>query len=443
MESIKKGVAAARSGFSNLAKDQKLVPPKSSWIQFGGTRPGIVPAGTDGSANDVLVYDNVAAIVDNGGKPGQLVIGTLIHVDQGWRVIDLPKGEASEGFFVPAPARPQQSPTQITEGIDERVQKLINDLEKLDQNLLASQPTDRAKLHAQRADLLEQLAEHAGNDNERRSWIRQFADTVSAAVQSGEYPDGIERLRKILDKVNAPTEPKDLVACVRFRLLTAENGQKMSQPNVDFPKLHAQWVTDLESFVKEFPKSEETADAMLQLGLAQEFSGKDQDAVSWYSRITADFPDVPHAKKAAGAKRRLEAVGTPFELQGKTFNGAAFDLGRMRGKVVLIHYWATWCEPCKRDMEAMRAVQAKYATRGFTLVGVNLDTDPRLLEQYVKAQRLAWPQLYEPGGLDSRLATEMGILTLPTMLLVDQSGRVVRRSIQVGELEQELSNLLK
>jgi thiol-disulfide isomerase/thioredoxin len=115
----------------------------------------------------------------------------------------------------------------------------------------------------------------------------------------------------------------------------------------------------------------------------------------------------------------------------------------LKGKVVLIHYWSTWCEPCKADMEQLKALQAKYAKQGFALVGISLDSDPQALADFLKTKKLTWPQLYEPGGLDSRLANELGVLTLPTMLLVDKQGKVLNRSVNVGELDKELSSQLR
>jgi hypothetical protein len=61
----------------------------------------------------------------------------------------------------------------------------------------------------------------------------------------------------------------------------------------------------------------------------------------------------------------------------------------------------------------------------------------------MKSNRLPWPQLYEQGGLDSRLANELGILTLPTMLLVDKQGKVINRNLHVTELERELKAALR
>ena len=90
---------------------------------------------------------------------------------------------------------------------------------------------------------------------------------------------------------------------------------------------------------------------------------------------------------------------------------------------------------------ALSHLQAKFAGRRVALIGVSLDSDVGELKQYASTHRLTWTQLHEPGGLDSRLANEMGILTLPTMILVDPAGRVVRRNIHVQQLEEEIGKL--
>ena len=61
----------------------------------------------------------------------------------------------------------------------------------------------------------------------------------------------------------------------------------------------------------------------------------------------------------------------------------------------------------------------------FLPVGINVDADVATLTEYLRRNRLSWPQLHEDGGLDSRLAVDLGILTVPTMILVDEKGNVV------------------
>ena len=155
------------------------------------------------------------------------------------------------------------------------------------------------------------------------------------------------------------------------------------------------------------------------------------------------FPDTALAKKAAGAKRRLDSVGQVLVMRSNMLNGKPFDTASLRGRFVLVHYWATWCEPCKADMEVLKQLHARYGGNGFAIVGINLDSDPKAAQAYAAQSRINWPQLYEAGGLDSRLANELGILTLPTMLLLDKQGKVVSRNIHMAELEAELRKQLR
>ena len=110
---------------------------------------------------------------------------------------------------------------------------------------------------------------------------------------------------------------------------------------------------------------------------------------------------------------------------------------------MLVQYWATWCEPCKEDLKTLSELYSRYGKQGFSLVSVNLDTDPKTLAEFLRQNRLPWPQMYEPGGLDGRLAVEMGVLTLPTMILVDQKGNVINRNINATEVEGELRKRVK
>ena len=202
-------------------------------------------------------------------------------------------------------------------------------------------------------------------------------------------------------------------------------------------------LKDLEEFVSEFPTSQDSAEAMLQLAIAEEFAGEEDKAKEWYQKIVQAAPKTPIADKAAGAKRRLDSVGKPIDIMGQTLKGRSLKLSTYRGKVIALHYWATWCEPCLRDMRELKRLQARYGDQGFIPVGVNLDNDKEAAAKYLKKNRHPWPQLFEPGGLDSRLANELGVLTLPTMLLVDKRGKVVNRSVHANELEGELEKILR
>jgi thiol-disulfide isomerase/thioredoxin len=322
--------------------------------------------------------------------------------------------------------------------------QLIDRLEEIDRDLAAAAtPDELALLNARRADVLEQLAEKSTTPEDKVTWIRQLADTVSAAVQAGGFPDGIGRLETLYERLKTDQAAPELMAYVRFRFLTADYGKQLQLPDADFAKVQEKWLADLEQFVTEYAATKDAAEAMLQLAISEEFAGHDDKAVGWYSRISQEFPDTQLAQKAGGAKRRIESVGQPVVLQGKDSAGNTFDISSLLGKVVIVHYWATWCGPCKQDISVLKDMQTKYGKENVALVGINLDYARNFLDEYLAENALPWPQLFEPGGLDSPLANDWGILTLPAMLLIDKDGKVVSRNLQAGEVDAQLRALLR
>ncbi|MEY4179631.1 MAG: hypothetical protein RLY70_3205 [Planctomycetota bacterium] len=446
---VKRKVTAARAGFADLARKQKLVSDKTVWTNFGATQPGLLPEGSDGSTKDLLVYENVAAVIETAGVHSQIAVGTLVQVGSTWRLIDLPSNllddktaVASSGYFFSVYNAALSRP-MAAEGSAE-LQKMTEELEAIEARIAkATAPDALAELNAQRADTLEKLYGAAKNDEERSTWIRQLADTISAAVQSGGYPEGVKRLQTLGERLRTQKAKNDFIAYVEFRYLLAQYSEEIADAEADPAKVQARWIERLEGFVKAYPDVTDAADAMLQLAIAQEFANKTEDALAWYAKIVQNFATTEVAKKAAGAKLRLESVGRSIPLKGKTLDGRAVDLATLKGYTVLVHYWATWCEPCKQDMSKLKDLQAKYARQNLAVIGVNLDNDRAVAAEYAQTNRITWPQLHEAGGLEGRLATEMGIFTLPSMLLIDNSGRVLNRNVHAAELDTELAKLFR
>jgi len=201
-------------------------------------------------------------------------------------------------------------------------------------------------------------------------------------------------------------------------------------------------VENLEKYVQQYPDAPETPEAILQLAMTLEFIGEENQAKKWHDRIVRDAPDSSVAEKARGARTRLDSVGKHVSISGKTASGDRVDLEDYRGKAVLIQYWATWCEPAKADMPALKELVNKYRGQ-FRVIGVSLDSRLADLKAYLQENPLPWPQIFEEGGLDSRPANQLGILTVPTMILVGPDGKVVNRNISVAELDKELKTILR
>jgi thiol-disulfide isomerase/thioredoxin len=216
----------------------------------------------------------------------------------------------------------------------------------------------------------------------------------------------------------------------------------MQASGADVGKVQTAWLEELAAFVQAHPTAPDAAEALLQMGIADEFGGNEKEALGRYEAIVKDFPESGSAKKARGAARRLQSVGKTLSLSGAAVDGAAVSLEKYKGVPVLVHYWATWCEPCKVDIAQIKELYAKYGPKKFAVVGIALDSDKAQLAKYLAQKPLPWPQLHEAGGLDGRLAEELGVLTLPTMFLLDAEGKVIDRNLVIADLEKKLEEMV-
>jgi len=441
-------VTAAAKGFAKLAATpQNTLGPQTKWNNMLAAQPGSLPAGTTGVGKDVMAYDNVVALVEGGeGKSsgtGQVFVGSLVRIGDAWRPVDLPQlpgmqGEIADagGFFAPRGGDRGAGSGGGQES--EALKPLLAKLREVEAKLSSADVAGRKALAGDQVSLIEQVVA-AAEPADKSFWVRQLAETVAAGVQDGTLPDGIPRLERLATAVAADD---GLVAFVRFRLASARYAAGMQQPNADIAKVQAAWLDDLKQFVEQHPQAPDAAEAMLQMGISDEFSGNEKEAIERYAAIVKGFPESPSARKARGAARRLESVGKPLALSGTGIDGRPVALESLRGRPVLVHYWATWCEPCKVDIAQIRELYAKYGPKKFAVVGIALDTDKTQLAKFLAAKPIPWPQLHESGGLDGTLAEELGVLTLPTMLLLDAQGNVVDRNLVISDLEKKLEGLV-
>jgi len=437
-------IGDAVKDFSEIAKKQKSIVSGTKWISFGGGKPGLVPAASNGKS-DVIVYDNVAAVVESDGKHAQIAIGTLVRVADSWRALDVPRSlddpNAAQltGVFFQAPLAKADDPAGGT--ISPALQKLVAELNKIDAELAAAKEIAKIKkLTASKADLLEEIVTVAAGED-KETWLRQYVEIIDQAVHTDALPDGLERLRKVIDKVAG----NELQCYVEYRYLQLDYQDKLKgAKNDDIPKISEGWMEGLQQLAGKYGKNPYAAEPMLSLAQEYEIHGKEAEAIKWYNKVSSDFNSTDFAIKAIGGKRRLESIGNRWMISGPSIDGkGSLTAAQLAGKVVVVQYWASWADQSKEDFDTLKKLQAKYGKQGLQVVGVNLDTEKTDAQKIIKSASLPWPNLYEPGGMDSRFANEMGLYTLPVMILVDKQGKVVSRNITADELDGELKKLLK
>lgn len=429
----------------------KLIHAKTAWLRFDASPPGVIPADSYKTPSDLFVYENVMAIVDTGKpqQPGLVSVGELVRVGEVWKMTMLPQPlegnlELTAGpiMFHIVGTGSNETATASNTPVSPKIQELV---EKKLKPLMEKPPAASSarsvfdKYYKQVENVLIELVNESKTDEERAQWTRQLLDTVAAAVQSGNYPNGVARLKRLEEEIAAGAPKSPLVAVARYRWKLAEYAAAMQDAkgnNETLQKIHATWLKDLEDFLDENPKAEDAPDASLQLAVALEFGGKLDKAKTWYQRIVNDYADAPAAARAAGALERIDLEGKSPALSGPALaGGAPIDIKQFRGKIVLVFFWDTTSKLCAEDLPQIKALYDEYRGKGFEVIGINLDATKEGVVPYLTRNQVKWPQIHEPGGLESPLARAYGIISLPTMFLVDAEGKVTNRGATVMNLK--------
>jgi thiol-disulfide isomerase/thioredoxin len=148
------------------------------------------------------------------------------------------------------------------------------------------------------------------------------------------------------------------------------------------------------------------------------------------NRLIAEFPDHPAAKGAKGSLAVMEKVGKPFALAFRdAITKEPVSIEGLKGKVVVLDVWATWCAPCVAEMPKMKALYSRYKDQGVEFIGVSLDQPEDeggldKLKEFVAKNEIPWPQCYDGKTWESPLVEELGIRGIPAVFLIDADGNL-------------------
>ncbi len=122
--------------------------------------------------------------------------------------------------------------------------------------------------------------------------------------------------------------------------------------------------------------------------------------------------------------------------------GSILRLSDLKGKVVLIDFWASWCGPCRKSNKDLSPVYARYNQKGFEILGISIDEDKEDWRKAIKYDRVKWLQVIESNGWDNGVAAKWKIEEIPNSFLLDKEGRIVAVDPTRKQIESYLKDQL-
>jgi len=283
----------------------------------------------------------------------------------------------------------------------------------------------------------------------RRKWAAEKAELEGTFVAA--YPDHAKtpamRLERWRLLASSGQDAKAQGECEQYLSEHADDADALyflattTQDGADRAKAEAA----VDRFIKAHPKDERGAGLLSRMTMMDGVSDDQRKEI--LNRLVKDYPDSRVTGYAKGQLRRADAIGKPFDLSfTDTISGKPIAMNDLKGKVVVVDFWATWCGPCVAEMPTMKKLYAEYKPKGVEFIGISLDNPEAngglsKLKEFVAKNEIAWPQYYQGKGWESEFSTSWGVNSIPCVFIVDADGNLASGDAR-GKLEDLLPKLI-
>lgn len=218
----------------------------------------------------------------------------------------------------------------------------------------------------------------------------------------------------------------------------------MNAKVAEYQTLEGERKTAMEGFIKTHSKSPVSAYAIY-------FNNQNSQApIEELERVVGLLDkSILNTKFGKLAQEKITQMrGSTIGYEATNFSQATPDgkmvsLTDLKGKYVLVDFWASWCGPCRAENPNVVAAFNKYKDKGFTVLGVSFDDNKARWEQAVEKDKLTWTQVSDLKGWGNEAGKLFGITSIPQNLLLDKQGKILAKNLRGAELEAKLEEIFK